>query len=196
MATVFAYGQGQVAINTAAGNAYVKYTNTVAGGYASGNSFYAGLYWATDAATLAAGGGTLVANGGTNGTGLAIFGSGGAAGYVAATTFGGNRTILPQAGVLTFFQLRAWSSTFSSYAAALTGDSTTLISKLTGPGASPIVSATPTAANGVPVPQILWAPGSSASAPFVAELVPVPEPSTIALVGLGLAGLYFIRRRK
>jgi hypothetical protein len=28
------------------------------------------------------------------------------------------------------------------------------------------------------------------------DLTPVPEPSTIALVGLGLAGLYFIRRRK
>jgi hypothetical protein len=28
------------------------------------------------------------------------------------------------------------------------------------------------------------------------QLVPVPEPSTIALVGLGLAGLIFIRRRK
>lgn len=193
---VCAFGQGQVSMNTAGAGAYVKFSNTVANAWAVGDAFRAGLYWASDAATLQAGGGTLVGGpGGTNDTGLAIF-TGGTGGFVAGTTFGGNRTIASRAGLSTFFQLRAWSTGFASYEAAVaSGQSGVLRSLVTGANSAPVVSAVPTPDSLAIVPSILWG-GPSSSAPMVVSLVPVPEPSVIALGVLGLAGALFIRRRK
>jgi len=192
MATIVAQGQSVIAINTATANAYVKYSNTVAGVWAVGNAYVAGLYYAADQATLLAGGGTLAANGGTNNTGLAIF-TGGTGGYVAQSTFGGNRTI-PDGN--TWFQLRAWSAGYATYADAVaSGSQSVFVTPTSGAGAPPVVTANPVVPP-TPVPNILWAPGSTSANPLVASLVPVPEPSTIAMVGLGLLGLLFIRRRK
>ena len=74
LAALTSTGQGLVSINTAAGNAYVRYHLSLPyDGWASGTAFCAGLYYADDPATLANGGGTLVRNGGVNGTGLAFF---------------------------------------------------------------------------------------------------------------------------
>jgi len=192
MAAIVAQGQGVIAINTTVPNGYVKYSNTVAGVWAVGNAYVAGLYYAADQATLLSGGGTLAANGGTNGTGLAIF-TGGTGGYVAASTFGGNRTI--PAGN-TWFQLRAWSAGYATYADAVaSGSQSVFVTPTSGPGAPPVATGNPVEPP-TPVANILWAAGSTSANPFVASLVPVPEPSTIAMVGLGLLGLLFIRRRK
>lgn len=189
---VGAFAQGVIGINTAGANAYVRFSNTVASAWASGNSYMMGVYWADSAATLSGGGGTLIANGGTNGTGLAIFTSGVGAGYVAASTFGGNRTISERAGAPIFVQLRAWSAGYSSWTEAGASGLGNVLWTQNGP----ITSATPTATSSTPVSPVLWAPGSSSSNPFVVSLVPVPEPSVIALGVLGLAGALFIRRRK
>lgn len=182
-------------MNSAAANAYVKFSNTVASAWAAGDAFRAGLYWATDAATLQSGGGTLVTSGGTNNSGLAIF-TGGAGGYVATTTFGGARTIASRAGQSTFFQLRAWQAGFATWAEADAGPVGTLRTLNIGPNSAPIVAATPTSDALTAPGQILWAPGSTSGNPLVVNLVPVPEPSVIALGVLGLAGAFFIRRRK
>jgi len=187
--TLVAFGQGVVSINTAGANAYVKYSNTVDSVLCSGTLFNAGLYWASDSATLASGGGSLV-------VGLANFGTGTSSGYVLGTTGGGNRTIASQAGTLTYFQLRAWSTGFSDYASALAGPAGTLFSVISGPNAAPIVSATPTSTSGQSPTVIAWAPGSSSGAPLFVNLIAVPEPSVIALGVLGLGGLLFLRRRK
>jgi len=189
--TVGVFGQGGIVMNSAVANAYVKFSNTVSSTWCVGDAFRAGLYWAADAATLQAGGGTLIAAGGTNNTGLAIF-TGGTGGYLATTTFGGTRTLASRAGTSTFFQLRAWQNGFATWDEAKAGPVGTLYSI-----GAPVATATPAPDAVTAAPQIQWAPGSSSANPIVVSLIPVvPEPSVIALGVLGLAGALCIRRRK
>jgi hypothetical protein len=197
------FGQGQVIMSTAVGDTYAKFSNTVSASFFTGGSIYVALYWSTNAETLAAGGGTQVTNStaatpvGVNGSGIA---TNTPSGFVASTTGGGNRFIGPRAGQLTYFQLRAWSANSGvySYGDALTsGDPNVFVSRITGPNAAPIVSATPTLNSLANPPVLAWNPGSTSSSQAISVAMdPVPEPSTIALVGLGLAGLIFIRRRR
>jgi hypothetical protein len=212
LTSLVAFGQGQVVLSTSASGTYAKFSNTVSSTFFGGSSVYIGLYWAADQATLASGGGTLalyagtnsVTGGfnaaGTNGTGLAIMTGGG---FVATTTFGGNRfTSLAQAGQTTYFQLRAWSAGYSTYADALASGSSSVFVSRYDPAdprgfVAPIVTAQTSASSSSPVNTVLWNPTATAAAQAISiAMDPVPEPSTIALVGLGLAGLIFIRRRK
>ncbi|MBI5383972.1 MAG: PEP-CTERM sorting domain-containing protein [Verrucomicrobia bacterium] len=184
-----AFGQGWVCLNTVSTDAYVRYgfINGLTGesGWCSGERFYAGLYWATDRRTLETGGGTLVRGGGTNDTGLAVFTTS-PDGFVSTITFGGNRRLFERAGQLTFFQLRAWSAPYERWEAVMaTGSWHDYWTCVSGGCGSPIVTATPTADPLSPVPQILWAPGSSSADPRVVMMVVIPEPNSLALLALG-----------
>jgi hypothetical protein len=109
----------------------------------------------------------------------------------AGLFFGGPRTVplTPLGtGVITA-QIRVWdTASGSSYAAALaSGNPNTLVGEsilfqvtLADPSlVPPGIPTTMTALNGHP-----W------------NVHPVPEPSTLALAGLGLAGIMMLRRRK
>jgi len=181
-----AYGQGLVTISTGKANTYVRFSNTVASAWASGNSVVWGLYYGTTAGTY-----DHLLTSPTNG-----FYSGTSAGFMGCiTSSGGVKALETAPGVTTYFQLKAWSAGYASYEAALaSGLDSVLISKT-------ILSATdtpgqPTGSPPPTPPTILWAPGTASATAQIVQLVPVPEPSIIALAGLGLAGLIFIRRRK
>lgn len=204
--SMVAFGQGQVQAGAASANAALKFRTSDTLVTYLNNSAYVALYWATDYATLQSGGGTLATE---VSPGVAVAGVAGvpgatilnAAGFINATaTYGQYRyTSDTRAGVPTYFQLRAWSSAgATSWEAAQTtaGEYTTKTDPTAG--GSPIIVASPSSAGpppGTPT-AILWAPGSTTSSPLFINLYPVPEPSTFALAGLGLFGLYFIRRRK
>lgn len=183
------YGQGKVNMNTLQGGSYLRFYDTVAASYPSdptGTSLHVQLYWGNSATTV-----------NTPVSGLAGFAAA-PAGMILSSSGGGERTILDGANPVTtavWVQLRAWSGTLGSYeATAASGNGSLLVSPLTGAGASPVVQVSPSANSTLPAAGIAW--GGTAGSPLVANLVPVPEPSTIAMVGLGLLGLLFIRRRK
>lgn len=200
---VTSYGQGLVSMNSAQTGGYVRFSNNVAnaavakGWVASAAGATVGslgyvqtaLYWADPAAPDAW---HVVSP-------LATVGSGTSAGLITTSAGGGSRTVRNLAGdaitTPTLFQLRAWTGPAQTYEAALaSGDPNVLVSLISGSFSAPIVTATPSTATGLPAVIIAW--GGSSTSPRLVEMVPAPEPSTLALVGLGLMGLIFIRRRK
>lgn len=118
-----------------------------------------------------------------------------------ATTFAGKfsgaTADLGSGTDIVFFQIRGWSANAGltwaeaqpiieakSDPAVFFGESVIgqVAPKVAPATALNVFTMTASGANGVPIDGF--------------DLVPVPEPSTFALIGLGLAGLYFIRRRK
>jgi len=189
-----AYGQGNVAVTTYAKDAYAKFSNTVAKAWCSGNTAVTwGLYYGPAADNM---------------TGLIVnpafgFGTGGFSGHINSASSGGSTTrtladVNPPY-TTTYFQLKAWSVGYSSWEAAkASGLESVLISKETQTLKGSVIPVSTTGTPSAPIPpNILWNIGSaSAAGSVIVELVPVPEPSIIALAGLGLASLIFIRRRK
>jgi hypothetical protein len=197
LGSVAVFAQGQVSMNTAQSGGYVKFVygaGTAFPGAPATNGVISGLYYGTTASTI----NTLM---GVGGIASQLYGSSaGAYGFIQSTSNGGSRPTTPDPSLASqtlFFQIRAWSAGFPTYEAALAGPAGTLVSTtngvLGGP-AGPIASAT-TTANSLGTPATIpW--GGTAGAPLLVQLVPVPEPSTIALGALGLLGLVAIRRRK
>ena len=180
--TVVAYGQGQVNFNTRIlGTSAQVYS--APGVLASGTGFYAQLF-AADGVGQAEG--SLVA------VGSAVnFRTSANAGYVQETGTASpsgqavNTTVnvtSVNGGAVTL-QLRAWSSAFSTYAAAVAGGGVYGKSALLSLASTGNPNATPT-------------PGLPVNLDGLTGFTMVPEPSTIALGVLGVGSLLFIRRRK
>ena len=173
VASVSAHAQGTIRFDTfVSGSPSVdaKVTDGVGGPAISGAAGFAQLFVGTAANNLVAISSPV------------NFLTGAGAGYVLAGTV----TLPTQAGFAggnsVFVAVRAWSSSFASYAAAVAGNgkigsSATLSYTLGGAGSPP-----------------------STPGPLVGlanfAIAPVPEPSVIALAGLGLGGLILARRSK
>jgi hypothetical protein len=169
------YAQGTLNFNN---TGFSITTNNLAGnsGVMAGTKQYIfGLYLASDAGSL-----------GAVTTPVMLFTNSPVAGVISLST-----VTLPNgfaSGSTYAFQVKGWSATggYGSYDAALQGNPTGYF------GVSGIGSVTlgvgPTPAGGV------WGTGAGQIGGFV--LTPVPEPSTIALAGLGAASLLLFRRRK
>jgi len=121
-------------------------------------------------------------------TPTATFGTGGSAGYF----FGGSRTIPTVAGGLqAYFQVRVWEASAGATWDVASVRPGALVGGDTTGYRGPIIGPYQTAALGSganPPPNLVGLQSFS--------LYVVPEPATIALGALGLAGLLFIRRRK
>jgi len=202
MTTAALFGQGQVVMNASSAGTYLKFTNCMTLANFTGTELNIGLYWGTSVNDLATGGGTLATFADMNGTPAGAGTYPGVAnlsdtGLLNTTSGGGIRFIsMSQAGVTTYFQLRAWTGAYATYEDAIaSGLASVLTSHL---GDAPIVGFAPTA-NILPSPipsNIPWPGGATSASAVLIKFYTIPEPSTFALVGLGLFGLYFIRRRK
>lgn len=186
-----AFGQSAVNMNTAVANAAIRavYKDAASLGFADGTAVAAGvkvgLYAGATQDSLKLYGA------------LANFATTPAAanGFINSGSGGGTRQLsdLPP-GTPAYFQLRAWSTGYNNYEDAFASGLNTVVA-----GKGPIVSATPASLTGSPPPtptQILWQPGTTTAAPGFWYVTPVPEPSTVLLGLIGLAGMYLIRRRK
>lgn len=176
VACVSAFAQGTVTLANFGTGFSAKITDTDLTTGLSGGSFSVDLYWApgtvTDSTTLQA-----LNSPGTFSTTPAL------AGYFSD----GPRTVPTAPGVITG-QLRVWdTASASSWLAASTtvgarvGESVLFQITLGDPNASP--------------PGLPGTLSGINGHPFSLVTV-VPEPSTLALAGLGLAGLMVLRRRK
>jgi PEP-CTERM motif len=192
-ATTSLFAQGQLKFaNTAT---TLVMTNDLQGhvGAALGSTFHVALYWGVLGSTEAqlvqigpSGVGTVA--------GLAGVGSGR---FTAGSTAYVTGTATPINGTATF-EVKGWTGNYASYdaayAAAIGGDTSVLLGTsglfnlATGGGGTPTV----------PPPSDLTAGGTSTLTPAFTglTLAPVPEPTTIALAGLGAASLLLFRRRK
>jgi len=142
-------------------------------GAAVGAGYSAGLYWAP------LGSSTFVLL-------TPIAAVNGGSGFIA----GGTRTtgVSTPEGASGTFRIKAWNGGFATYEDALAlGNSINTLA-----GQTPIFTNATGAPNGSPpTPAGLL---SGWTAPIV--VVPIPEPATIALAGLGAAALLIFRRRK
>jgi hypothetical protein len=179
------HAQGVVNLSSSGGGSCIT-SNTVTGATAkiAAGGYTFGLYVASSAAGLP----TAASPSGT--PALTLVNSG-FAGIISGSSF----TIAGlTAGTTYFDEVVGWSGSALSYASFLSG----------GPGASSaagfsaIGSITPVAVGSTsPAPFVFGNPASTPGAVLTPTLLtPVPEPSTIALAGLGIAGLVAIRRRK
>jgi hypothetical protein len=191
----YGYGQGLVSFaNTATTSIHTNNGVTSGNVSTAPNLFYYGLWVTTSNSTTAAmdlvtlsnsltlvagqplgvnstiGGGIIVLPGGAN---------------TAPTTYD---TGLPSATAI-FVQVRAWDQALGT-----TGYQNAMGNPGHWWGASVIGNAVTTAAPALGA--AIWSSSTAGKLPRFDINLQVPEPSTIALVGLGLMGLVFIRRRK
>lgn len=164
-----AFGQGRVAFNNVASSDGIKVSGGALNGQYVGASFTASLYWAVGTVSDA----SLLQE--FSGARTAFFGAtGGGPGTDGAGLFDGGAITLPGPGTTVTVQIRAWDQGSYDLTTGYRGSSALL---------------TVTLANGVE-----FDPNMSQIAPF--SVVPVPEPTTFTLAGLGAAAMLIIRRRK
>lgn len=177
VACVSAFAQGTLNFANAGVGYQAKVTDTGGVGL-SGSAWSADLYWhvgvVTDSTTLAALGAP------------ATFST---VASQAGFFFGGPRTVPTAPNTPITVQVRVWdTASGSSWLAASTtqgaqiGESVLFQISLADPNATPA---------GIPVGMT-----GIGGHPFQTALVGIPEPSTLALAGLGLAGMLVLRRRK
>lgn len=176
VACVSAFAQGTLNFANAGVGYQAKVTDSTTGLGLSGAAWSADLFWGAGNVTDS----TLL-------TALNAPATFSTVPAQAGFFFGGPRTINTAPGVPITVQVRVWdTASGSTWAQAVTapgvkvGESVLFSITLANPNASP--PGIPTAMSGI---------GGN---PFTVG--PIPEPSTLALAGLGLAGLLVLRRRK
>lgn len=213
LTTVVSHAQGLVAfINTSAAGSKIS-TNSVAGGAQTGltpavaNQFYYALYSATPSTTTVQGS-TAAWIPGASGSVASTFGVLGDAswtfrGYATNTaTVGRLQGVNPLAitgvagGGTANFVVLGWSANLGADIASLQSSLTSANWSGLGFIGESAVGATLTLGDGgsIPTPGILAASGAVTG--FTVGIIPVPEPSTMALAALGGASLLLFRRRK
>jgi len=197
LTATMAYGQGKVQFaNTP--TTLINVSSNLSGG-ASGpmtgaGNYVVGLFVGAAGANYS----SLNPVGTANNSGIAGRFSGGGS-YVLPAPYDGSAPVA--------FQVRAWSvglganwSAVSSKLESYDGTGNAKANFAFAPGtyflgSSSIGSVLP--ATGIGVPPALFGTGAGQVGGFnMNEVIPVPEPGTLALIGLGLTGLLFIRRRK
>lgn len=189
-----AFGQGLITLGNNATfspittNSATGVNGLIATSAAATPLYYFGLFWGTTEAQVGA---MLTQPLAASGSAIVVANSGLTRGAIRSSSNIG----IPgtsEADAARFFQVRAWSANYgidyaAAHAAVLAGQDGYY-------GESAIV-AIPTAFGTTQPAIVMRSTASSTTIPgFV--LTQVPEPSTLALVGLGLMGLIFIRRRK
>jgi hypothetical protein len=169
---MIASAQGTVTFASSSANHRVYQTDGVT---PVGAGYSAALYWGT----LGSLEGALVQIGATTGVNSAN----------GLLVNGGTRTTGPAtpAGQQATFQVRAWNGAFSTYELAFAGAQASSLFGRTTPFANPTGNPNDTPP-GTPSNLTGW------TTPIVVSAI--PEPSTIALAGLGVASLLLFRRRK
>ena|ERR1700722_5435500 len=172
--TAGAFAQGIVNFENNAGAQYVT-LGTANGAQAAAGSYQVALLWFNGASYQQIGAVYQTSAAGGDGPGY-FFGE-----AVTVPTFGATGT----------FEVEGWTGSFGSYAAAVAGEPPTGAVGLS----SSFVSAE---GNLGTTPKGLAANITTGAGSWTGQLilVPVPEPSTIALGGLGAAALLMFRRRK
>jgi hypothetical protein len=198
--TLSAFAQGQINFNNRVPAAtppilaavYGNSTDTNSGGYllsGSDTSFRAALLGGATSATAssAASVGTLslLASPSTAATWI-TFRTGTVAGYVAVGTDSARDSGLAY-GSTGLFQMVAWQGTETTWAAAYTDWKAGLIKAGFSNPVSSLVTTGPTD---------LAVPNLSGLNSFAITLNAIPEPTTFALAGMGVAALLIFRRRK
>ncbi len=182
------YAQGTVNFASFGGGVNAPATSSLTGMRVEGTAFLAQLYFAPG---VGASEDTLVAVLGTP----AFFGTGSAAGYILTSTGGGTRsltdgtTTVPGGGAATI-QIRAWEAALgASFEEAMANAPANTDRVL---GRSNLVDLNSTG-NPAASPPVL-AVNLVGLNPYM--LMPIPEPSVLALAGLAAGALLLLRRRK
>lgn len=188
--SVSAFGQGQIQFNnrvtttTPVVDALIR---DAAGMPASGTNFRSALIGGSTAGTptTAASLGTLnLLASPTTGATWVTFRTGAAAGYVAVGTDSARDSGLPY-NTMGLFQVVAWQGTQNTWAEAYQAWKA---GQINAGFSNPILSGTTTGPTDLAVPSLIGLTSFS--------IVPIPEPSSFALAGLGAAALLIFRRRK
>lgn len=181
------FGQGGIVMNTFGGAVDAPITDAITGQKVVGTAYLAQLYYGPAGAAEAS---LVAAVGSPGGVGVvpapAHFSTAAFPGYILTSTGGGNRYCDPTVvapGAVTTFQIRAWQANLgATWEEALgTWSATTVLGK-----SALIQTITSASAGEAPKPL-------TGLAGF--NLVPVPEPSVIALGAIGLVALLWRRRK-